>query len=314
MANPGVIVEAIPSVTWSERPGTYPDGTAFSLVEPTYTITELGYGSMHPDLLVSPRIGPHVIGLGLLEAIEESRLEKLADPDDADGDGISGRIQRIHTPSGLQVGRFGWKADSPTLVHQTASAFAGDMGLTSPPLESDDCTETQTSCTEKPHGGEPEVDEGVFDRVVLYTRTVAVPARRKANDTTVLKGKVLFRNIGCDDCHTPSHTTGPAAIPELESQLIWPYTDLLLHDMGEELSDNRPLGIATGREWKTPPLWGLGLVEAVNGHTRFLHDGRARSLEEAILWHGGEAEASRDAFMALDVSKRNALLEFLGDL
>jgi CxxC motif-containing protein (DUF1111 family) len=314
VANLGVVPEAIPTVEWNETAGTYPDGTPFSLIEPTYEFTELGYGPMDENVVISPRIGPHVIGLGLLEAITEERLKQLADPDDEDGDGISGRIQWIQTDSGPRIGRFGWKGDAPDLIHQVAGAFAGDMGLTSHVIPTDDCTDAQTECTDQPHGGEPEVDAGVFDRVTLYTRTVAVPARRKADDPNILHGKILFRDVGCDTCHTPSHTTGPAAIPELEGQLIWPYTDLLLHDMGEGLADHRPLGEASGREWKTPPLWGLGLVNAVNGHTRYLHDGRARSLEEAILWHGGEAKSSRDGFMALSSDERQTLLDYLGDL
>ena len=188
------------------------------------------------------------------------------------------------------------------------------MGLTSEIIPLDDCTLEQQVCLEEPNGGEPEVDETVFSRVVLYSSALAVPARRAASDETVLTGKALFRQVGCDGCHTPSHTTGEAPIPEFEGLLIWPYTDLLLHDMGEGLADHRPVGSANGREWKTPPLWSVGLIESVNKHTRFLHDGRARSLEEAILWHGGEALASRDAFMNLTADERAALLTFVEDL
>lgn len=313
-ANPGIVVEATPIVRWESQTGEYPDGSPYELIAPTFTFTELGYGPMHEDVLISPRIAPQVIGLGLLEAIPESRLLELSDPEDDDGDGISGRIQRVSFNGQVEVGRFGWKGDAANVEHQVAAAFSGDMGLTSPPISTDDCTEAQTVCNETVNGGDPEVDEGVFERIVIYTSAVAVPARRKANDATILKGKALFREVGCDDCHTPKHTTGPGRLPAFEDQLIWPYTDLLLHDMGDGLADQRPVGQADGREWKTPPLWGLGLVEAVNGHTRFLHDGRARSLEEAILWHGGEGEPSRNKFTSLDATDRQSLLAFVRDL
>jgi len=313
-ANPGMVVEATPVVRWVAESGAYPDGTPYELISPSFELTELGYGPIHDDVLISARIAPQVIGLGLLEAIPEQRLVELSDPEDSDGDGISGRVQRVDFGGETDIGRFGWKGDAVNVEHQVAAAFAGDMGLTSPPIGSDDCTDSQTACIESVDGGDPEVDAGVFERIVIYTSAVAVPARRKASDPSILEGKALFRSVGCDGCHTPKHTTGSARLPAFEEQLIWPYTDLLLHDMGEGLADHRPVGEANGREWKTPPLWGLGLVEAVNGHTRFLHDGRARSLEEAILWHGGEAEASRVEFMALASSDRQAILGFLKDL
>jgi CxxC motif-containing protein (DUF1111 family) len=313
-ANPDVPVEAIPSIAWTEEPGAYDDGTPYSLAVPTYTIASPAYGPLPDDLQVSPRVAPQMVGLGLLEAIPVERLEALADPDDLDGDGISGRLQ-WHDVDGTQmVGRFGWKGDTPTIAHQVAGAFAGDMGLTSRLVPADDCTPAQETCLAEPTGGEPEVQDEILDLVVLYSRALAVPARRNAEDAVVLRGREVFFELGCASCHVPSHTTGEAALPELASQQIWPYTDLLLHDMGEPLADHRPLGEASGTEWKTPPLWGLGLVEDVGGHTRFLHDGRARNLEEAILWHGGEAETSRRAFLATDVADREALLRFVEDL
>lgn len=310
IANDGIPVEGVPTITWTETPGTYPDGTTYSLATPTYSLTEPGYGAFADDLMISPRVAPHMIGLGLLEAIPAERIEDLADPDDADGDGISGRVQR----HGDAIGRFGWKGDAPDVEQQSAGAFAGDMGLTSRVVESDDCTDAQVECLEAADGGEHEVEDKVLDRVVHYSRTVAVPVRRAADDEQVLRGKLLFTQAGCHTCHTPSHVTGDSPVDALEDQLIWPYTDLLLHDMGEGLADGRPLGEASGSEWKTPPLWGLGLVDDVGGHTRFLHDGRARSMEEAVLWHGGEAEASRDAFKALPAEDRDAVLAFLNDL
>lgn len=313
-ALPGVPVEALPRVAWSEEPGTLADGTAYSLLRPTWSIEQTGYGPLPDDLMISPRIAPHMIGLGLLEAVPEDWIAALEDPDDDDGDGISGRRQRLPGPGGERTGRFGWKGDAPDVADQSAGAFLGDMGLTSPLRLDPECTEVQTECLSAPHGGEPEVDPDSFDRVVLYSRAVAPPVRRKADDPDVLAGKGLFGQLGCDGCHVPSVTTGEGALDAFSNQLIWPYTDLLLHDMGEDLADGRPVAAASGREWKTPPLWGLGLMQDVSGHTRYLHDGRARSLEEAILWHGGEAEESRVLYTELSSEDRALLLEFLGDL
>ncbi len=309
-----VPVEALPTVTWEQVEGRYDDGTAYTLLQPRYGLESLAHGPLGEDVMLSPRVAPHMIGLGLLEAIPEERLEALADPDDADGDGISGRIQRVSTDQGQLVGRFGWKGDAPGVDHQVAGAFASDMGLTSRMQLLDDCTDAQVDCLDQAEGGVPEVEDDLFDLVVLYARTVAVPVRRAADTEPVLRGKRLFGDLGCATCHTPSHTTGASPLEELEGQLIWPYTDLLLHDMGQGLADDRPVGEASGTEWKTPPLWGLGLVDDVGGHTRFLHDGRARSLEEAVLWHGGEAADAQADFVALDADDRAALLAFLEDL
>lgn len=309
-ANDDIPVEALARITHVPRTVTYADGSRVTLLEPEYELSELGYGPLAEGLMISARVAPHMVGLGLLEAIPVERLEALADPDDADADGISGRIQR----HGDEVGRFGWKADAVDVPRQVAGAFAGDMGLTSPLVPNDDCTASQTACLAATHGGEPEVEQHIFDVTVTYSRTLAVPVRRNADDREVLKGKRLFHETGCAGCHVPSHVTGESAVAALEEQLVWPYTDLLLHDMGEGLADDRPVGEASGSEWRTAPLWGLGLVEDVSGHTRFLHDGRARSLEEAILWHGGEAEASRDAFLELSARQRDQLMTFLEDL
>jgi CxxC motif-containing protein (DUF1111 family) len=306
-ASPEVPVEGIPSVEWIEENAEYPDGTPYSLIRPSFTIDSLQHGELGADVMTSARIAPHMIGLGLLEAIPAERLESLA----TEG---NGRIHWLDTETGMQPGRFGWKATTPSVEVQSAVAFAGDMGLTSRLALTDDCTESQADCLAAINGGEPEVTDRILDRVVLYSRVIAVPARRDADDPTILKGKRRFNEIGCAECHTPSHTTGEGAIPELSNQLIWPYTDLLLHDMGEGLSDNRPVGEALPSEWKTAPLWGLGLMADAAGHSRYLHDGRARNLEEAILWHGGEAQSARDGFTELSSANRAALLAFVGDL
>jgi CxxC motif-containing protein (DUF1111 family) len=220
------------------------------------------------------------------------------------------------------LGRFGWKAGAATVADQSAAAMSGNIGLASPlaPAPWGECTAAQTDCRAGPHGGSEapgdlEAPADLMDLVVFYSRNLAVPARRGADRPEVLRGKAAFYRSGCTGCHTPKHATrGDWPLEALAGQLVWPYTDLLLHDMGEGLADGRPEGEASGREWRTPPLWGIGLTETVNGHTFFLHDARARSLTEAILWHGGEAEASREAFRALSAAERAARLAFLGSL
>jgi CxxC motif-containing protein (DUF1111 family) len=216
----------------------------------------------------------------------------------------------------VRVGRFGWKANQPSLRQQDAGAFRGDMGITSDLFPEEECTAAQEACLAAPSGGAPEVDAQKLDAVTFYSRMLAVPARRDVDGTEVLRGRRLFRNeLECAKCHVPRLETGTVEnAPELSKQVIFPYTDLLLHDMGPELADHRPDFEASGMEWRTPPLWGIGLVETVNRHTRFLHDGRARSLEEAILWHGGEAERSRERFRTLSATDRAALLRFLESL
>ncbi len=219
------------------------------------------------------------------------------------------------------LGRFGWKAGEPSIAQQSAHAFAGDIGISSP-LARDpwgDCTEREPACRAAPHGigqDKPfEVAPGMFELLVFYSRNLAVPARRKVENAQVLEGKRLFYQSGCAGCHRPKYVTRrDPALAEQSHQLIWPYTDLLLHDMGEGLADGRPEGLASGQEWRTPPLWGIGLTETVSGHTRFLHDGRARNLLEAILWHGGEAEAAKQRVAAMPKQEREALLAFLRSL
>ncbi len=258
-----------------------------------------------------------MIGLGLLEAIPESALLAHADPDDRNGDGISGRPNRVYDQAtGKTVmGRFGWKAGQPTLNQQNADAFFNDMGLSTRLFNGTSCTERQQECRALPDGGELEVSDNILAQVLFYTRNLGVPARRNVDDPQVLTGKGLFHQAGCQRCHVPAFTTSAeAAEPELANQLIRPYTDLLLHDMGEGLADGRPEFEATGSEWRTPPLWGIGLTETVSGHTQFLHDGRARNLLEAILWHGGEAEQAKQTVLGFDQAERQALLAFLESL
>jgi CxxC motif-containing protein (DUF1111 family) len=267
-------------------------------------------------VMLSPRVAPQMIGLGLLEAIREEDIVAQADPDDLDGDGISGRPNRVWDAEAGRValGRFGWKSNQPNVRQQVLGAFNGDMGITSSLFAGDDCTEAQGSCREAPSGGAPELRPDFADPVIVYSRTLAVPARRKWNDPVVKQGQALFAQAKCSSCHLPTSRTGVAALPELADQTIHAYTDLLLHDMGPGLADGRPDFEASGSEWRTPPLWGIGLFKTVNRHTYYLHDGRARDLAEAILWHGGEGGASRDAFVKMSSGDRAALLAFLGSL
>ena len=291
------------------------DGST-TLPLPRYAITQLAYGPLSPDLMMSPRIAPQLPGVGLLEVVPEGDIMALADADDSTGDGISGRPNLVwdFLANEIRLGRFGWKANVPTLFQQNASAFLGDIGVTSSLFSNTNCTIVEIDCLEAPNGGTPEVDDLKVDRVTFYTRTLAVPARRNVDDPMVTAGEDLFAEIGCTACHVASLTTGSSDVPELSNQLIHAYTDLLLHDMGPGLADGRPDFEASGQEWRTPPLWGIGLIETVNGHTRLLHDGRARTIEEAILWHAGEAEAARTGFTSLTSDQVDALLAFLESL
>ena len=317
VAIPGHAPEGRVRLSYSQQTVRFADGLQVELQRPELQIDRLGYGPLHPDTQFSVRIAPPMIGLGLLEAIDARDILANADPDDRNGDGISGRANQVwdHARQDYALGRFGWKAGQPTLNQQNADAFANDMGLTTSLIPHDNCSPSQQACRQAPHGGEPEVSDNILAKVLFYTRNLAVPQRREPGSAEVLAGKRLFHQAGCASCHTPSFTTSrDAAEPELAGQRIYPYSDLLLHDMGEGLADQRSEFLANGREWRTAPLWGIGLTHAVSGHTCFLHDGRARNLLEAILWHGGEAQAARDHVLTFDASQRAALLAFLNSL
>jgi CxxC motif-containing protein (DUF1111 family) len=325
LASPGQRAEGRLEIAWTETPVTLADGTVISLRAPAYAFAMPAYGPTDAGLLLSARVAPQMIGLGLLEAIPAADILALADPEDADQDGISGRAQIVPSVAfgGPMLGRFGLKAGTPTLKDQAADALAIDMGLSSPlrPGPWGDCQPAQALCRDAPHGekpglrGGPEVDAESLDLLTFYSQNLGVPERRHVADPKVLRGKEVFYSLNCTGCHTPKHVTHRLAGQAAQSfQLIWPYTDLLLHDMGPGLADNRAEGRASGSEWRTPPLWGIGLTAEVSGRATFLHDGRARSLLEAILWHGGEAQAARDAVVMLDTTNRAALLAFLASL
>lgn len=317
LAIQGLPAEGKPVVKYDTINGQFKDGTPYELLKPKLSITELNYGALHPSTLLSMRVAPVMVGMGLLEAIPETAILAFADPDDRNGDGISGRPNRVWDikTQQTQLGRFGWKANQPTVEQQTAGAFHGDIGITSSLFPEQSCSPTQKDCLAAPDGGKPEVSDEILSQVTFYASTLAVPARRQVTAPQVQVGQVIFNKSACASCHIPHYVTGnKAGFPELEHQSIQPFTDLLLHDMGEGLADDRPDFEVTGSEWRTPPLWGIGMVETVNGHTRFLHDGRARNLMEAILWHGGEAENSKQAVLALNATERAALLAFLNSL
>jgi CxxC motif-containing protein (DUF1111 family) len=313
----GVPAEGNIRIEYREIEGEFADGTSYSLRRPTYTLTDLAYGDMHPEVMMSPRVANQMIGLGLLEAVPGATLLALADPTDRNGDGISGRPNYVWDSYNnlMALGRFGWKANQPHLAQQVAGAFNGDMGIATGLFPASNCTAAQPDCKNAPNGGAPEIADDDFLKVVLYASSLAVPARRDWSDETVLQGQAVFEAGGCTACHTPKLETGlHPTIPALSHQTIYPYTDLLLHDMGQGLADGRPDFQATGSEWRTPPLWGIGLIETVNGHTTYLHDGRACNLLEAVLWHGGEAETARNYVLQLSEKERNALIAFLKSL
>jgi CxxC motif-containing protein (DUF1111 family) len=317
--NAGYTPDITAMIHYVETQGTFADGTPYQLHAPQYTING-AYPGLPATFLFSPRVAPVVFGLGLLEAVPELALIGRSDPRDLDRDGISGRVNLVYDAVRHQraVGRFGWKANTPNLIQQTAGAYNGDMGVTSDLFPSEPCAGrnsdplTDAGCNTT-HA--PEVTAATVADVAFYTQTLAVPARRNLNDPTARRGETVFYAVGCDGCHTPTLRTGfLRGIPEVSNQVIHPYTDLLIHDMGPGLADGRPDFQASGSEWRTAPLWGIGLVFTVNGHTRFLHDGRAYSLQEAVLWHGGEATRARDRFTHLAKPDRDALLAFLQSL
>ncbi len=314
----GVAPEGKTKVTTLPITGKYGDGEPYELLQPHYEITALAYGELGKGIMLSPRVAPQMIGLGLLEAVPAEALLANADPDDKDGNGISGRANEVMDPltNTLQIGRFGWKANQPNLDAQNGGAAGGDIGITNPLHNIENCSAAQAECLAAPIGGnEIDMSDKFFEKLNLYTRLLAVPAQRNPTDPVVLKGQKLFTSFGCSSCHNPTLATGAkAALPELENQIFHPFTDLLLHDMGKDLADNRPDNLATGSEWRTPPLWGIGLIQTVNGHNRLLHDGRARGPAESVLWHGGEAEAAKDGFKNAPKSDRDALVAFLNSL
>jgi CxxC motif-containing protein (DUF1111 family) len=324
LAVPGLASEGAVSVSYSEQQVVLAGGDKVNLRVPHYAVKALNYGPLDPSTTLSPRIAQQMPGMGLLESIPDAEILANADPDDKNHDGIAGKANfvREEETGKLMLGRFGWKAQNPTVRDQAAAAFSGDIGISTParPNPYGDCSKAETACLKMPNGvqkklGDAEAPDPILELVTFYAENVAVPERRDESDPAVLSGKALFYKSGCTACHTPKFVTSrDINEKQHQFQLIWPYSDLLLHDMGEGLADGQQVGDANGRDWRTPPLWGIGLTKMVNGQEAYLHDGRARSLEEAVLWHGGEAQKSRDLYMNMKREDRQTLLRFLESL
>lgn len=316
-AVPPLQAEARPRLSWTERVHTLPDGTRLSLRSPALRADEWRYGAPG-DHRLALRIPPPMIGVGLLEAIPEPALREEAQRQAQRPQGPRGRLNRVLDveTGGWRIGRFGWKAGQPDVRQQSLHALAVDMGLSSGLYARDECTAQQDDCRAAPNGGAPEVGPDIARAIVFYARHLAPPARRDHERPEVVEGEALFQSVGCADCHRPRWTTGLSpGMPALSGQTIWPYSDLLLHDLGPDLDDGVRDGEAQGRHWRTAPLWGLGHTNTVSGAAAgFLHDGRARTPEEAIAWHGGEAAAARDRWAALPKTQRRKLLRFLASL
>lgn len=312
----GTVAEASVGISYTDVPVAYPDGSVVTLRKPTYTLTNT-YTALPAGYLMSPRLAPRLVGLGLLENIPESTILSFVDAGDRNGDGITGKANYVYDTYSqkMELGRFGLKANVPTLLMQVATAYQQDMGVTSYAQPEESCYDQIQMSLVGITDTSPELVDSLLNYVTYYVQTLSVPARRDVNDSVNRRGEALFNQVNCSGCHRQTMYTGVNPALDLSSQRIHPYTDLLVHDMGAGLADGRPDNLATGSEWRTTPLWGIGLLQVTNGGTGYyLHDGRARTIEEAILWHDGEAAKSRQAFMQLSQTDRSALLQFLNSL
>lgn len=314
--------QALPSIPAEGQPTRRlePMPNRPELMRPSYAFQDLAYGPIAPSSGFSPRIGGALAGMGLIEAVPVSRWTSLADPEDKDKNGVSGRVHWVTMKPGQApvMGRFGWKAEMPSLAEQTASAYHDDMGLTNPLRPGVPCTPSQQSCLDAIDGGKPEVSAQALEQTVRYVQFLAVPRSPKRMAAPAWFANLeRFERVGCADCHVPAHRTGgvqDGVLAPLADIEIWPFTDMLLHDMGPDLADSRPLPGASPQEWRTPPLWGLGHYESVNDHRFLMHDGRAQGVAQAIAWHGGEAQAAKDAFFALEPAAQAELVAFVEQL
>ena len=309
---PGVAAEGRAAIRWRDLPPqTLAGGEKVVLRRPLVSFENMAYGQPG-KMLYSLRVGQPVYGLGLLEAVPEATILALAA--EAKPDGVKGSVNRVWDAAAQRttLGRFGFKANMPNLRQQSAGAMLGDLGMTSSLFPEENCMPAQKACRAAPSGGHPELSDGDLDAVEFYLANLAAPPRRNADDAQVRRGEQFFADAGCAACHRPTLQTGPSErFPLTANRQIAPYTDLLVHDMGKGLADNRPDYQASGRQWRTPPLWGIGLVPLINEHSQYLHDGRARNLQEAVLWHEGEARASRQRYARASKETREALLAFL---
>ncbi|MDP4129272.1 MAG: di-heme oxidoredictase family protein [Bacteroidota bacterium] len=311
----GAKPEAHVNISYTEVPFTYPDGVVTSLRHPVYELQNL-YTPISVPYMISPRLAPRLVGLGLLEKVPENTILAFVDDGDKNDDGITGKANYVYDAYANQIviGRFGLKANAPSLLMQIAMAYQQDMGVTSYPT-SQESAFGQSQYQSVTDIGSTELADSMLNYVTFYVKTLAVPARRNVTDPDVKAGSILFNQVNCTACHRATIYTGTeSSTPQLSGQQIHPYTDLLLHDMGDGLADDRPDFRANGKEWRTQPLWGLGLMQKTTGTAYYLHDGRARTIEEAILWHDGEAKKSRDAFTQLTNQQRDQLMKFLNSL
>jgi len=290
--------------------GRYPDGEPFELRAPHYELRNLRYGPLDGQTIVQPRIAPQLFGIGLLEAVPQSAIVEPA------ARGSASAAVTWHRFQGrLRPGRFDWQNTAVSVRDQTTQAFAREMGLTSWDQPHDDCTRAEKDCLAQPNGGSPEVSSELLDAVVFFESELAVPTSPRRAGPEAAAGPALFEALGCADCHRPALPVmlrGRGGAPR--SGFIAPYTDLRLHDLGADLADALVSGAAVPSRWRTAPLWGLGYRLAHERFPTFLHDGRARTVEEAILWHGGEAGLTREKFAHLSRAERQALLDWLASL
>lgn len=292
--------------------GRYPDGTPYEIRRPSFSAKNLRFGELETTTTISPRIAPQMVGMALIDSIDEKDILAKEDAQDKNKDGISGRARWILENGIQKLGRFGWKLEQHSLKNQNAAAFLGDLGLTTSLFPKENCPAIQKECANAPTGGNPELSDSIVDDVTYFLGALKVPPQRPFP----VQGEKLFHQVRCQQCHTPTYSkVENRFFPSEGPQTIAPYSDFLLHDMGEALADvavdpSQP-SHEFAREWRTPPLWGIGLLPAVNGHQNLLHDGRARNIEEAILWHGGEAESSKNAFMNLTKEERQLLIKFV---
>jgi CxxC motif-containing protein (DUF1111 family) len=295
------LAEVAVTLTWVEHTEMFGDGEEISLRMPHLDIRDLNGDALPAGMMESYRTAPQMIGLGLLQAVDQATLEAMADPDDTNGDGISGRLNMVWNPitSQTELGRFGWKSNTATLAVQAAGAAANDIGL--------------TSFVFPDPSGNNDLQDDQLKAMQFMVTAIAVPAEAP-RDAQAQQGRKVFDTLGCANCHKATLVTGDSPTTALAHQTIHPFTDLLLHDMGDSLTDSRPDFQADGIEWRTTALWGIGLAQVIRPETTFMHDGRARTFEEAIMWHGGEAQAAHDAFQAASKSDRDALAAFLTTL
>ncbi|MEH6344000.1 MAG: di-heme oxidoredictase family protein [Bermanella sp.] len=312
--------EAYVHIKWQQKTFNYPDQTKIILKSPTPIFKNLGYGEINDDTLIGIRTAPSIHGMGLIELIPQAQISALSDEQDKNVDGISGRTNQVwdvETQSTV-AGRFGLKANKPTLLMTVAGAFANDLGISNPLFKNQPCTSAQATCLSAATGNNEngvELNQAQLDLVVDFNRNLAPLKARNLDSQIALEGRELFYKTGCNQCHNPSFKTQKSErLPHLSNQIIWPYSDFLLHDLGRELADNRPDFKASGSEWRTPPLWGIGLHDKVNGSQALLHDGRASTIEEAILWHGGEAQFIKNAFINLNKKERESLILFVNSI